>query len=301
MMLFIARMIDGVFGGVFTIAKAIVSDIVPPRDRGIQMANIGVSHVLASLIGPGIGGILYTLFGIMGPGLFAAGLTGIAIILTYKMLEETWSKEKRMLQYKIDIGSEIKIRKNKNAIFFLSLFGFHSVSFMIVMSSISFYGATVLGLRPLDISLLLTTSGIFRAIIRFTLFKPTLKKFGEDNAIRIGLTMFIISFFLISFATNLIILFILIMIISFAASLTRGPMNSKISQTVSPKDQGKINGLSSSLDTLAQILGTLIGPFIIDILPAFWLGIIVGMIGLPPFLMVFQNISEKVYTPREDN
>jgi MFS family permease len=78
-------------------------------------------------------------------------------------------------------------------------------------------------------------------------------------------------------------------------------MNSKISQTVSPKDQGKINGLSSSLDTTAQILGTLIGPFIIDILPPFWLGIIVGMIGLPPFLMAFQNISEKVYIPKEEN
>lgn len=299
MMLFIARMIDGVFGGNFPIAKAIVSDIVPPKDRGIQMANIGVSHVLANLIGPGIGGILFTWFGIIGPGLFAAALTVITITLTLTMLQESWPKEERLHHQEFEIEIDVKISKNKNAMFFLILFGFHSVSFMIIMSSISFFGASVLGLRPLEISLLLTTSGVFRAIIRFTLFKPTIKKFGEDNAIRLGLTIFLISFFLVSFATNLPLLFILFMTISFAASLTRGPMNSKISQTVSPKVQGKINGLSSSLDAMAQILGPLIGPLIIDTLPAFWLGIIIGLIALPPFIMAFQNIAAKKYIPNE--
>ena len=299
LMLFIARMVDGIFGGNFPIAKAIVSDVVPPKDRGIQMANIGVSHVLANLIGPGVGGILFTFFGIVGPALFASGLTIITIILTFLLLQESWPKEKRLLHHEFKIEIDDKIKNNKNAKFFLILFGFHSVSFMITMSSVSFFGATVLGLNPLEIAILLTTSGIFRAVIRFTLFKPTIRKFGEDNAIRIGLTMFTISFFLLGFATNLIVLFILFMTISFAASLTRGPLNSKISQTVSPKIQGKINGLSSSLDANAQILGPLIGPFIIDNLPPYWLGIIVGLIALPPFIMGFQNIAEKRYIPKE--
>jgi MFS family permease len=301
LMLFIARMVDGIFGGNFPIAKAIVSDVVPPKDRGIQMANIGVSHVLANLIGPGVGGILFTFFGIVGPALFASGLTIITITLTFLLLEESWPKEKRLLHHEFQIEIDERIKKNKNAKFFLILFGFHSVSFMITMSSISFFGATVLGLNPLEIAILLTTSGIFRAVIRFTLFKPTIKKFGEDNAIRIGLTMFAISFFLLAFATNLIVLFILFMTISFAASLTRGPLNSKISQTVSPKIQGKINGLSSSLDANAQVLGPLIGPFIIDTLPSYWLGIIVGLIALPPFIMGFQNIAEKRYIPKESD
>ena len=66
-MLFLARMIDGIFGGNFPIAKAIISDKVPPKDRGIQMANVGIAHVLASLIGPAIGGVLFTWFGLLGP------------------------------------------------------------------------------------------------------------------------------------------------------------------------------------------------------------------------------------------
>ena len=289
-MLFLARMIDGMFGGNFPIAKAIISDKVPPKDRGIQMANVGIAHVLASLIGPGIGGVLFTWFGLLGPGLFAAGLTVITIIVTLIMLEETWPKEKRIQPHESKIEVLPKIRNNKSALYILALWGFHTTSFTIVMSTLSFFSVSVLNLTAIDISILFMTSGIFRAGIRFTLFKPTIRKLGEDNAIRLGLAIFLISFFLVGFSTNIFSIFILFMFISFAASLTRGPMNSKISQTVSPKEQGKINGISSALDSLAQIIGPLLGPFILDTLPPYWLGIVVAIIAFPALVISFQKI-----------
>lgn len=289
-MLFLARIIDGMFGGNFPIAKAIISDKVPPKDRGIQMANVGIAHVLASLIGPGIGGVLFTWFGLLGPGLFGAGLTVITIIVTIVMLEETWPKEKRIQPHESKIEVSLKIRDNKRALFILALWGFHTTSFTIVMTSLSFFSVSVLNLTPIDISILFMTSGIFRTGVRFTLFKPTIRKLGEDNAIRLGLAIFLVCFFLLGFSTNVFVLLLLFLFISFAASLTRGPMNSKISQTVSPKEQGKINGLSSALDSIAQIIGPLLGPFILDTLPPYWLGIVVAIIALPPFVMAFQKI-----------
>lgn len=296
-MLILSRIVDGVFGGNFPIAKAIVSDEVPPKDRGIQMANVGIAHVLASLIGPAIGGFTFTFFGLLGPGLFAAGLTVITIIVTFSMLKETWPKEKRLHYEKSKSIVEIKIRKNKNALFMLLLWGFHTVSFTIVMSSISFFSASVLHLDPIEVSIMFMISGIFRAGIRFTLFKPTIRKLGESNAIRLGLVMFFVSFFIIGFSNDIAMILVIFMFISFAASLTRGPMNSKISQTASPKAQGKINGLSSALDSIAQIIGPLAGAFVLDTLPPYWLGIIVAMIALPAMLMSFKKIEEKRYDP----
>ena len=293
-MLFLARMIDGIFGGNFPIAKAIISDKVPPKDRSIQMANVGIAHVLASLLGPGIGGVLFTWFGLLGPGLFAAGLTVITIIVTLTMLEETWPKEKRIQPHESKIEVLPKIINNKSALYILILWGFHTTSFTIVMSSLSFFSASVLNLTPIDISILFMTSGIFRTGIRFTLFKPTIRKLGEDNAIRLGLAIFLVCFFLLGFSTSIFVLLILMMFISFAASLTRGPMLSKISQTVSTQEQGKINGFSSALDSMAQILGPLIGPIILDTLPPYWLGITVAIIALPPLVMAFQkNFTQK--------
>jgi MFS family permease len=297
-MLFFSRMIDGIFGGNFPIAKAIVSDDVPPKDRGIQMANIGIAHVLASLFGPGVGGILFTIGGgILLPGLFAAGLSVLTMILTIIFLNETWPKEKRREHLNVKQHLDIKIRKNKNAIFFLTLFGFHSTSFMIMMASISFFGKIVFNLNPLEISIILMIGGLVRTLIRFTLFKPTVRRLGEANAIRVGLTMFLICFSIIGFSVNVIMFLVLLIFISFAASLTRGPLNSKISQTVSPKVQGKINGLSSSLDSFAQIMGPLIGTFILQFFMPYWLGIVVASIAFPPVIMAFQKIELKVYQP----
>jgi len=78
-------------------------------------------------------------------------------------------------------------------------------------------------------------------------------------------------------------------------------MNSKISQTASPNEQGKINGLSSGLDSIAQIIGPLTGAFIIASFPQYWLGIIVAMIALPALVMSFQKIEKKKYVHTDNS
>jgi DHA1 family tetracycline resistance protein-like MFS transporter len=294
-------MVDGMFGGNFPIAKAIISDEVPPKDRGIQMANVGIAYVLASLIGPAFSGFLFIFYGLLGIGLFAAGLTVITIVVTIIMLEETWPMEKRLRHHESKTEVTLKVRENKNAIFMLVLWAFHTISFTIVITSLSFFSVNVLKLSILDVTFLFMISGIFRTGVRFTLFKLTIKKLGETNAIRVGLVIFFVSFFLIGFSTSVVVLMIIFMFVSFAASLTRGPMNSKISQTTSPKIQGKINGLSSGLDSIAQIIGPLAGAFIISTLPPYWLGIIVALIALPAMVMSFQKIEKKKYAPSNNS
>jgi DHA1 family tetracycline resistance protein-like MFS transporter len=294
-LLIISRVIDGVFGGNFPIAKAIIGDVVPPKDRSIQMANIGVAHVLASLIGPGLGGILFSIGGLFLPGLFAAGLSLFTMIITILILNETWPKGKRELNHQLRKDVVINMRRNKAAKWYLTLWGFHTASFMITMASLSFFAQIVFGLKSFEIGFLLMISGIFRAIVRFTLFKPTIMKLGENNAIKLGLAIFLISFVLIGFSINLVMFFILIMVISFAASLTRGPLNSKISQSVSPLEQGKINGYSSGLDSFAQIVGPLLGTFMLDFFTPYFLSFLISSVALVPFLMGFKTIELKKY------
>jgi len=295
-MVVLSRIVDGVFGGNFPIAKAIIGDEVPPKDRSFQMANIGVAHVLASLIGPGMGGILFGIGGILLPGLFAAGLSLFTMIITIFILEETWPKSKREDHHEILHKTIIiKIRKNKDALFYLTLFGFHTVSFTIAMASLSFFAEIVFGLNSTEIGILLMISGVFRASVRFTLFKPTIIKLGVNNAIIFGLGIFLGAFLIVGFSINVIMFLILILFISFAASLTRGPLNSKISQSVTPREQGKINGISSGLDSFGQIIGPLIATFMLGFFPAFFLSFVLGSIALVPFLISFKKIELKRY------
>lgn len=112
-MFFIARIVDGIFGGNFPLTKAIITDLVPPRDRGIQMTNVGVVMTIAGLVAPGLGGFLsiYQIFGPNYPmaltGLVSAGYSFLTIITTLFFIEESWPKARREKAEK-----EVKIKIN---------------------------------------------------------------------------------------------------------------------------------------------------------------------------------------------
>jgi len=292
-MLFLARMVDGMFGGIFPIVKSIVSDTMPPKERSLQMTNLGVVHTLAGLIGPGVGGIL-SLFYILGPeypiataSLAAASLALTALITSLIFVKESWPKEKRIqTQEKI----KIHIIRNKDASWLLTLYTFHTIAFTMYTTTLTIYLGIVMGLDTLGISILLTLSGISRAIVRFTVFKPTLKWLGEGKSTIIGLLILVVTFFLIGFVKDIITFVVLIVVISYGVSCSRGLLMSKITLTVSPKEMGKINGYTTTLDSIAQILGPIIGTLILTVLNEIWWGAFMSLLSLVAFFMIFKKI-----------
>ena len=308
-LLFVSRIIDGIFGGNWPMVKAIISDEVPPKDRGLQMTNIGVVHVLAGLVGPGLGGIL-SLFQILGPdypvatmGLVAAGLSFGALLITIFFINESYPKEKRLHMEKT-IKFKVKIRKNMDASYLLTLYAFHTFSFIMYITTLVIYIGYNLGLNAFEIGILLMITGVFRAIVRFTLFKPTLKLLGEKQMTRFGLFIIVVTFFIVGFIQNIIALLILMLVVSYGVSCSRGLLISKITQSVTPKEQGKINGLTTTLDNIAQIGGPLVGAFILTVYsPIVW-GAAMALIALVGFIMVFRKIvplhlKEQPLQPRQ--
>lgn len=303
-LIFLSRVIDGIFGGNFPIAKAIISDEVPPRERGLQMTNIGVVHVTAGLIGPALSAFLsvFLIFGpnypLALPGLTAAGLSLATMIITALFLKESWPKDKRTLAEK-KIKIKVKIRKNRDATYLLTQYAFHTISFIMYMTSISLFMAAIFGYGPVEVGFLLAISGVSRAIVRFTLFKPTLRWLGEKKMTVLGLIILVVCFFLTMLVTEPVFLIILMVIISFGVSCSRGLLISKITHTVSPKEMGKINGLTTTLDSVAQIIGPIVGAFLIDLNPVF-LSITIGSVAFLAFIMAFKKITPIMLKEQEE-
>ena len=65
---------------------------------------------------------------------------------------------------------------------------------------------------------------------------------------------------------------------------------SKITLTVSPKEMGKINGYTTTLDSIAQILGPIIGTLILTVLNEIWWGAFMSLLSLVAFFMIFKKI-----------
>ncbi|MFW9988168.1 MAG: MFS transporter [Candidatus Odinarchaeota archaeon] len=298
-MFFIARIVDGIFGGNFPLTKAIITDQVPPKDRGLQMTNFGVVMTLAGLVAPGLAGFL-SVFLIFGPnypmalsGLVAAGFSFLSIITTYFFIEESWPKEKREKAEK-HIKIKINIWKNKDARYLLTQYAFHTFSFTMYVSTLSLFIGFILGLDTVGVSILLTISGISRAIVRFSLFKPTMRKLGEKKMKYLGLSLLTALFFIFgifgTFYAEIWIFIILMVIISYGVSCSRGILISDVSQTVTPKEVGKINGYTTTLDSLAQIIGPLLGSFLLEKFDPFFFGLTMAVLALVAFIMVFKNI-----------
>jgi MFS family permease len=298
-MFFIARMVDGIFGGNFPLTKAIITDAVPPKDRGVQMTNVGVVMTIAGLVAPGLGGFL-SVFLIFGegypmalPGLVAAGFSFLTIITTLFFIKETWPKSEREKVHK-EIKIKVHIWKNKDALYLLIQFTFHTLSFITYVSTLAVFITLILGFNTLGVSLLLTISGISRAIVRFSVFNPTMRKLGERNMTILGLSILTVTFLYIGVFASVYpepwVFIILMIFASYGVSCSRGILISRATQSVTPKEIGKINGYTTTLDSLAQIIGPIIGTFLLENFEPALFGSFMAILALGAFLMDFKVI-----------
>jgi MFS transporter, DHA1 family, tetracycline resistance protein len=316
-MLFLSRIVDGLFGGNFPIAKAAIGDVVPPKKRSKEMANIGVAYILSGLFGPWLGGFL-SRWGLIAPGLVSAGLSGMTMILTAFVFKETLLPENRTKSknspktHNLTIGNqtheagkpvdvfnlkEERIWSNKLARKLLIIWGFHTLSFIIYVSTITIFAKIVLEATPEEMGNTLAISGLFRLFIRFVVFVPLIAKLGDNKTMKLGLACFVIAFFGFVLIDSLLFLGLILLVISFAASCSRGPITGFLSRAVGPKQQGKIMGISTSLDNFGQVLGPIIGGILLDQFDPIWFGVVIGILALISFMMALNlpDMKDKKY------
>src|ERR1700761_7773711 len=87
-MLFAARILDGLTGGNISVAQAMVSDTSTPENRAKRFGILGSAFGFGFIIGPALGGLL-SKWGIQAPFFFAAGIALIGTLSTIFLLKET--------------------------------------------------------------------------------------------------------------------------------------------------------------------------------------------------------------------
>ena len=100
-MLFIARILDGITGGNITTAQAYVSDITDDKNRTQGLGYLQAAFGVGFIFGPAFGGVLSRL-GVVAPFIGATIITAGTLTLTIFTLKESLSSEERKQSINFD-------------------------------------------------------------------------------------------------------------------------------------------------------------------------------------------------------
>jgi multidrug resistance protein len=271
-LVFLARIIDGLTAGNITVAQAYLSDVTEKKDRTRAFGIIGASFGLGFLIGPALSGVLAK-YGNQYPIWAAAALSLTSIVATMSLLK--WGKppnhdasaaaaaRKGFLHF-------IKYFRDPNLAPWLWQFFAFAGSFSLFVSGLALFCAarfTTSDGKPFQaqqVGYLFAYSGLIGLVIQAGLIRWLSRVFGEQRLIIFGFLSMSIGYIATGQSYTIPILLLSVTFNSMGSSVLRPTITSMASQNAHPSQQGAVMGVLQSLQSLAQIAAPLISGFLID-------------------------------------
>lgn len=277
-MLFAARLAGGAMAGNISAAFAYMADITTPENRAKGMGLIGAAFGLGFIAGPALGGLLAgsdpALADYRTPALAAAGLSFLALGMSFAILKESLSKElrrrlaekpraQRWAQFRAALARP-KVGK-LIGLTFLATFVFAGME-----ATFAMWSNRQFGWGPAQNGYLFAFIGILSATIQGGLIGRLAKKFGEARLIIFGTGSLAIGLGLIPFSSSLPYLLVAMIFLGIGFSVMSPSLNSLVSLQVGAEDQGGIMGINRSANTLARVLGPAWAGFLFATLGRDW-------------------------------
>jgi MFS family permease len=260
--IFLSRILDGVFGGQFPIIRAYITDITTPKTRSSEIGKITVGMALGMILGPLIGGFLGAL-NWRYPPFLASIVSAISIIMTFKVLVESMPKERRediakMLEMKGSMDLERKKLFNREvSIRFIQLFLAFSITVMFNTSLPLVVDKRYSG-GPLTIGLIMTIGGSAAIFYGGFFMKRIIRKVGEKKLYLFTFVLVTLLFVVYPFLYEVWMMYIFIIPFAFCMASLNPLITSNITKAVEDDKQGVISGWSTNVQSISQTIMPLI-------------------------------------------
>jgi multidrug resistance protein len=265
LMLFLGRIIDGISGGNIVVAQAYVSDVTKPEDRTRTFGLMGAAFGVGFILGPALGSLLAP-FGFSVPSWVAAGSAAFAAVVTFFMLPESIKAQNTSQPLNFfsqfaaigEVFGRIELRP------LLLLFGSMTLAVGTFFTNLSLVLQLQAKLPANLVGIPAVFFGIANIIFQIFLLGRAVEAFGEKRLIPIGFIAILFAGIGMFFTTTLLFTIVITIAMSLGLTLLRPSLTSLLSHASGAHEQGKVLGVSVSLDSLAQIFGPLLGGFLID-------------------------------------
>ncbi|MCC0656500.1 MFS transporter [Clostridioides sp. ES-S-0123-01] len=285
--LFVGRIIEGVTGGSISTIFAYFADITPREHRSKYFGWVSAFSGVGCVIGPTVGGLLAK-FGYSVPMYFGAIITLLNVIYGFLYMPESLDKKNRLksitlarLNPFIQLANVLSVKNLKRLLLSAFLLWIPNGSLQSVFSQ---FTIDTFNWKPALIGLVFSIMGIQDIISQGFIMPKLLKKLSDVQIAILGMVSEIIgySFIAASALFSFYPIFIVGMFIfGFGDSIFGPSFNGMLSKSVDSSEQGRIQGGSQSIQSLARIIGPIIGGQIYVFLghatPAFMGMILIGV------------------------
>lgn len=254
--LVLGRAISGIFGASFTSAAAYIADISTPENRAKNFGLIGAAFGIGFVIGPAIGGLLSE-FGPRTPFLVAAFFSMANFIYGFFILKESLSHDnRRKFEWKranpLGALQQIKRFEKLKYLFIVSFLAI--LMSMCVHSTWNFYTMEKFGWSIKEVGISLAVVGICFGLVQGALTGPIVQKIGQKNAAKLGILVTVFVLIGLGFINQGWMMYAIILPYALTG-LVDPALRSIISGQVQSNEQGELQGIFTSLMSLAEIIG----------------------------------------------
>jgi len=266
--IFISRALDGLFGGNVALARAYITDVTDERDRAPALGIIGAAFGLGFIIGPAMGGFL-SQYGYNVPALVAALLSLVNLAAVVLWLPESLTAEAREQvrtspRTAFTLGALWEALHQPCCADLLRVGLVYSLAFGLFQSNFALWAKTRLGLDAQGTSYVLTYVGILSVLVQGAAIGRLVNRFQERTLILAASFILAVALGAWALTRNVVSLLLVLAPIALAAGVLNTALPSQLTKSVRPEEIGGILGLSTSLQTLAQIVAPGTGGILLD-------------------------------------
>lgn len=263
--LFAGRIIDGITGGTISTIFAYFADITPIEERTKYFGWVSAVVGMGTVIGPTLGGLLAK-FGYSVPMYFGAIITLLNVIYGFFFMPESLDKNNRLQKISVarlnpftQLLSILSMKSLNRLLISAFLLWIPSGALQAVFSQ---FTIDTFNCGPVLIGLIFSIMGIQDIISQGFIMPKLLTKLSDSQIAILGMASEIIGYSFIAASALFSFYPILIagmFIFGFGDSIFGPSFNGMVSKSVDSSEQGRIQGGSQSIQSLARIIGPIIG------------------------------------------
>lgn len=256
LVLFVARVVQGIAGASYAAAQAYVADVTTPQERAKGMGLIGAAFGLGFVLGPALGA-LFSAVDERLPFFVAAGLAAANWLIAYRRLPESLRPGAREAPApRLGLVRRALGSRDLAPLVWLSFIA--TFAFVGMESTFALFGERRFDYDMVEMGLLFAYIGVLAVFSQGYLVGRVVTRWGEVRVMVGGLVGTAAGLLIVAVAHDLWLLLVGLALLAVPSGLVFSTTTALISLAAGEREQGAVLGLSAAIGGAARIAGPIV-------------------------------------------